>query len=151
MNTDRYILNEDNQAVPEPDLLTWARWLGTADRTVERTQVGVWEVSTIFLGLNHSFGDGGPPLLFETMVFGGEVTRTLVLDGETRTFTGRHSEDGPFRYSTWEAAMAGHRRVVQQVRHELYLAHRSEHKPQEDDDVKRRRGVERKGGCPQED
>lgn len=28
-------------------------------------------VSTVFLGLDHRFGEG-PPLLFETMIFGGE-------------------------------------------------------------------------------
>jgi len=47
------------------------------------------EVSTVFLGLDHAFGDG-PPVLFETMVFGGP------LDGE---------QD---RYCTWDEAVAGH-------------------------------------------
>ncbi|WP_166903861.1 hypothetical protein [Mycobacterium sp. DL440] len=28
-------------------------------------------VSTVWLGLNHSFTDDGPPIIFETMVFGG--------------------------------------------------------------------------------
>lgn len=32
-------------------------------------KVGGYRVSTIFLGMDHSWGEG-PPLLFETMVFG---------------------------------------------------------------------------------
>ena len=29
-------------------------------------------ISTVFLGIDHNFGAEGPPLLFETMIFGGE-------------------------------------------------------------------------------
>jgi len=36
---------------------------------VAKTKVADWEVSTVFLGLDHSFG-GPPPVLWETMVFG---------------------------------------------------------------------------------
>ena len=46
-------------------------------------------VSTVFLGLDHAF-DGGTPLLFETMIFGGE-----------------HDEYQE-RYATWDEAEAGH-------------------------------------------
>jgi hypothetical protein len=52
------------EPVSEPDLLTWARWFETADR-----RVAVYSVSTVFLGLDHGFGPG-PPVLWETMVFG---------------------------------------------------------------------------------
>lgn len=55
--------------VPCFDLLEWARWFETADRIVAKTEVGCLRVSTIFIGLDHSFDDG-PPLLFETMIFG---------------------------------------------------------------------------------
>lgn len=30
---------------------------------------GEIEISTVFLGLDHSFGNDGPPVLFETMIF----------------------------------------------------------------------------------
>lgn len=40
-------------------------------------------VSTIFLGLDHSFSDDGPPVLFESMIFGGP------LSGEQRRYTSR--------------------------------------------------------------
>jgi len=55
------------------------------------------DVSTVFLGLDHSIG-GGPPLLFETMVF-------------------RDGEGGDqWRYCTWDEAEAGHRRVCDELR-----------------------------------
>lgn len=53
-------------------------------------------VSTVFLGLDHQYGDG-PPLLFETMVFGGP------LDHEMN------------RYSTWNEAEKGHQEMVERV------------------------------------
>ncbi len=66
---DKYIL-KDRQAVPA-SLEEWAKWFQTADRIVAKSDVGDVSVSTVFLGLDHSFGDG-PPMLFETMIFGGE-------------------------------------------------------------------------------
>jgi hypothetical protein len=72
----------------------WGRWFETADRVVKKTRINDAEVSTVFLGLDHSFGMGGPPLLFETMIFGGKS------DGEQ------------WRYSTWEEAEKGHDEVV---------------------------------------
>jgi hypothetical protein len=33
--------------------------------------VGPYRVSTVFLGVNHNFGGGGAPILWETMVFSG--------------------------------------------------------------------------------
>jgi hypothetical protein len=59
-------------------------WARVADDTL-----GAVRVSTVFLGLDHRWGDG-PPLLFETMVFGGP------LNGNQE------------RYSTWDAAAEGH-------------------------------------------
>lgn len=40
------------------------------NRRVARDELGDCRVSTVFLGLDHGDGDG-PPLVFETMVFGG--------------------------------------------------------------------------------
>src|SRR5438128_961526 len=99
----QYILDGSHRPVPCDDLKTWGRWLQTAndDRIVARTTVreGI-DVSTVFLGLDQSFGNG-PPLLFETMVF--------------RSGNGDDME----RYSTWDEALAGHQRMVQRVRDEV--------------------------------
>jgi hypothetical protein len=62
--------------VLEPDLLTWAEWFEHSERHVMETFVGPFRVSTVFLGLDHSFS-GGRPILFETMTFlfhGGRFT-----------------------------------------------------------------------------
>ena len=88
--TGTYILNGQT---PEPikDIVEWGRWFETADRTVAETKVGKLEVSTVFLGLDHSFG-GGTPILFETNIFGGEEYQE--------------------RYATWEEAEVGHKEAV---------------------------------------
>ncbi len=54
------------------------------------------EVSTVFLTLDHNFYDG-PPLLFETMVFGGPHDEFQV------------------RCSTWEQAEIQHKSVCRMV------------------------------------
>jgi hypothetical protein len=83
--------------VLEPDIHMWGAWLDNADRHVDKTKIGGAEVSTVFLGIDHSF-EAGPPLLFETMVFGGP------LDQE---------QD---RCSTWEQAQRMHNDMCTRVR-----------------------------------
>lgn len=65
----RYRL-EGKQAVPCPDLFEWATAFGATDRQVALDDIGPLRISTVFLGLDHSFGHG-PPLLFETIIFDG--------------------------------------------------------------------------------
>ena len=53
----------------EGDVLEWARRYEAMDRRVAHTVLfDMCRVSTVFLGLDHSFGLG-PPVLFETMAF----------------------------------------------------------------------------------
>ena len=99
--TDKYILDEHGSPVPEPDLMKWAQWFETANRHLARDVIGDVTVSTVFLGINHRFGEG-EPLLFETMVFGGPF------DQEQR------------RYSRRIDAFAGHADLVAQVRSTLH-------------------------------
>lgn len=75
MINGRYILNERGNPVKEPDLMKWAKWFEKSERHVGDETIGKSRVSTVFLGLDHSFGDS-PPVLWETMVFSG------TLDGE---------------------------------------------------------------------
>lgn len=71
--SDRYILNDKGEPIPEPNLLKWAQWFEDQQqiggRTVIRESVGERTVSTVFLGLDYNFGGGGPPVLWETLVF----------------------------------------------------------------------------------
>lgn len=39
------------------------------NRIIKKTQIGDLEVSTVFLGIDHSWVKDGPPILFETMIF----------------------------------------------------------------------------------
>ena len=94
---DKYILDDNGNPVRCDDLIQWAAWYEKADRRVAKTKVGDVEVSTVFLALNHCWG-GGEPLLFETMIFGGE-----------------HDEFCD-RYTTREAAIVGHENVVNMVK-----------------------------------
>ncbi len=95
MNMNKYIL-DGHTPVVEPDLLTWGRWFndGERRRVADSEPVKGVRVSTVFLGLDHSFGSEGPPLLFETMIFGGE------------------HNDYQDRYATWDEAVAGHAKAV---------------------------------------
>jgi hypothetical protein len=92
---DRYILN-GHEPVAEPELLTWAQWMVEADRHVRLSEQGDVRVSTVFLGLDHSFGDGAP-ILFETIAFVGDESVAEA------------------RYCTWAEAEEGHARIVAEV------------------------------------
>ena len=65
---DRYILVE--KEVRPVSLITWGEWLEmhNDDRIVKRDDINGRFVSTVFLAYAHSF-NGGPLLLFETLVF----------------------------------------------------------------------------------
>jgi hypothetical protein len=67
-----YILNVQGTPVLEPDLMAWGLWMGCKERIVSRDTVNDSSVSTVFLGLDHNYG-AGPPILWETMVFGGPL------------------------------------------------------------------------------
>lgn len=95
---NNYIL-QGHKVVREDNIVEWAKWFESANRIVKKTEVapGV-EVSTVFLGVDHQFGDGDP-LLFETMIFGGE-------------------RDGfQDRYSTWDEALKSHNIIVKEFSH----------------------------------
>lgn len=77
MPPHRYVL-DGREPVPCDDLLAWALWFETAERHLARTELpGGAYVSTVFLGMDHNFagrasGRAHVPVLFETLVFGGD-------------------------------------------------------------------------------
>ena len=91
-----YIL-EGKKAVLVGDIIEWAQQFEKTDRRVAKDKIGEVEISTVFLGLDHQYGEGRP-LLFETMVFGGEFDEEMD------------------RYSTWEEAEKGHKTMIEKVR-----------------------------------
>lgn len=98
-----YALDQDNHVVEVEDCITWGRWFedATSQRQVGYTQItSEISVSTVFLGVDHRFPGfpSGPPILFETLVFGGP------LDGDGN------------RYSSWDDAEIGHKAFVRLAR-----------------------------------
>lgn len=82
---NKYILNALGEPQEVKDAVTWAQWFQTADRRLALTEVSpTTRVSTVFLGIDHQWGNG-PPLLWETMVFrddrGEECVRTSTRQG----------------------------------------------------------------------
>jgi len=94
----KYILNEKGGPVLEPDILKWAEWFENLDnRCVKNDLIGGTHISTVFLGLDHSFG-GSEPVLWETMIF------------NNKKLVGWQD-----RYSSKEEALIGHQKAVDLV------------------------------------
>lgn len=130
-----YILAPDDPATPIPaETLVWARWFEDQQpgRIVAQTRHRDYAVSTVFLGIDHSFFSG-PPILWETMVFWsadrlrGRSSRRLrkrmdAYLGRKNTASQRHYRperklDGwQDRYATYAAALRGHSDAVKMVR-----------------------------------
>jgi len=97
--TDKYVLDEQHNIHAQPNIQKWGKWFETnSNRIVNQQMVGGVRVSTVFLGLDHDFSGEGPPILFETMIFGG-----------------KHDQDQQ-RCCTWDQALAMHQRMLEKVR-----------------------------------
>ena len=97
MPTDRYYILENKKPVAV-SLEEWGEWIEKAEprdwkRVCQHRLNGIW-ISTVFLGIDHSWDDG-PPILFETMTFIEEP------DCGGHDFYAR-------RYATWDEAIMGH-------------------------------------------
>lgn len=95
MNNLWYTL--EGEIIKKCSVEEWSEMFEGPLRIVKRTQIGWIRVSTVFMGLDHNFSNEGPPLLFETMIFGGRLNQQLA------------------RCSTWEEAETVHREMVQKV------------------------------------
>ena len=73
--------------------MAWGRWCDEHYLVAASQPTRGVTVSTVFLGLDHSFVPGSAPVLWETMIFGGD-------------------DDGyQERYTSRAAAVAGHTRA----------------------------------------
>jgi hypothetical protein len=96
-----YILDNNHKPVNKP-VLEAAKWM---EDNPNRKRVAYDEltdlngdevrVSTVFLGLDHSWIPGGNPVLWETMIFGGE-----------------HDQAYQERYTSYEDALEGHQKAL---------------------------------------
>lgn len=125
MNNGHWILDEDGNE-KEVDLMTWATWFETpGNRRVAHTEVDDHFVSTVFLGLDHSFGVGGKPVLYETMTFEKEPSDLEIpgyKDNAGKTHaprvvkTKKSLDNYSDRYTSREDALAGHERIVNELK-----------------------------------
>lgn len=65
-------------------------------------------ISTVWLGIDHNFRDGDPPLIFETMVFMDDYKHPW--------------QNMCFRYSTEKSAWDGHHRLLETIKTVVYGA-----------------------------
>lgn len=96
-----YYILENGQPKPVSDIAEWCRWFeanATARHVADDEPAPGVRVSTVFLGLDHNPFADGPPLIFETLVFGGPL------------------DDEMDRYSTTEQAIDGHNAMCERVR-----------------------------------
>jgi hypothetical protein len=94
---DWYILDENKQPRKVDNFMEYALWSQDINnKIVEQTDIGNVKVSTVFLGLDHSFVKG-VVILFETMVFGGKLDQDMQ------------------RYQTWSEAIRGHKSICKKI------------------------------------
>jgi len=69
-----YILKD--KKIKSVDQETWGFWMEEqfelkekSERILKKNRIGTFEVSTVFLGINHNFLNPNDPILFETMIF----------------------------------------------------------------------------------
>lgn len=99
MKQMHYILSPDHSPVPCHNEAMWHLWMWTSqdERQVAHAVVNGVQISTVFLGIDHSWTGAGPPILFETLVIGGDLDK---------------SEQ---RYAFWDDAVEGHKQWVARI------------------------------------
>lgn len=99
--SDRYVINADNTVTKMDDLTEWAKRFETDQRRIARTAMPDGRiVSTVFLGLDHRYGDSHPPALFETMIFPSDKN---------------FSEEWGERCATYSQALQQHERGIKEA------------------------------------
>jgi hypothetical protein len=96
MDPFTYKLDAEHRVVPAKNDDAWFDWCSDiANRRVALTEISAdLEVVTSFLGLDLSFGQQDPPVVFETLVCGGKY------DGFN------------LRASSWDEAQLAHQAVL---------------------------------------
>lgn len=95
-----YYTLKDGEPVICHDPIEWAMWFERSgnDRFIACDSNRTYQVSTVFLGVDHSFSGDNSPILFETMVF--------IFDKYHRK--GKWESIECLRYATKEEAIEGH-------------------------------------------
>ena len=107
----QYILGGPEGHTPRPcySMHEWGRFMEGEGRIVARTGNDIKWVSTVFLGLDHRFWGGGPPLVFESMAFIDEG-KTIEWPPGRRMHVATALDE--VRYASWDDAEIGHKAMV---------------------------------------
>lgn len=101
-----YILDAEGNPQARDDVATWGYWMSQrSNKIIQQTQVGEYWISTIFLGLDHTW-DGSGPILFESMVFKSTPEARVMADADAWTDIDSRG------YATRMEALAGHTELV---------------------------------------
>lgn len=101
--SDWYIYDENHKPIKK-DVIEASIWLypskenSTDRRRVKKDTVNNHDISTVFLGLDHGYGEG-EPVLWETMIFGASEL-----------------DQWQDRYTSYEDALKGHEVAVELVK-----------------------------------
>jgi hypothetical protein len=103
-----YILDEKGKPIPEENYQKWSQWMfeNESNRRVASTIISTFEISTIFLGVNHSPAiqfDSKYPILFETAILDYPAKKSRVFA----------------RYRTKTEALRGHRKAENEIRKQI--------------------------------
>lgn len=99
----------DRQGKPIQDVVNLADLLlRSDDRFVAVDDVGGYHISTIWLGVDHSFGMAPKPLIFETCVFDTALANPTL---------GFYDSQVIQRYATEREARIGHKQCVKKYKH----------------------------------
>ena len=106
-----YILDKDKNPIPVKDIMqarellsdAVARRVGFDTIFVEDYGITII-VSTVFLVTDYNHSPVGNAVLFESMIFNGELNLSLE------------------RYCTWKEAEAGHKKMVELVKNNLWMS-----------------------------
>jgi len=106
-----YILDENKHPVPAKNRFDAERLLlDNSKRRVALDEIMVEDygititVSTVFLVLDHNHSNKGKPILFESMIFNGELNQSMN------------------RYCSWKEAEEGHQKMVELVKNNLWVS-----------------------------
>lgn len=126
-----YWIMDEEHVLHSTTLDGWAAWFakrGPDARRVAQTETQFFMISTVFLGIDHQFGEG-PPLVFETMVFARDPHHDAELGFSV------HEDFDQIRYATWDDAVTGHQTAVRrcELREAQGIAMVKEELPEDDD------------------
>lgn len=93
-----YILDNNNKPIRSTSITEAADWMenNPQRKVVKQEHIGDVYISTVFLGLDHSW-NSDIPVLWETMIFGGEYDQY---------------QD---RYTSYKDALEGHKKALELV------------------------------------